>query len=272
MFIKAYRFVQALSIDVALGAVVLSTAMAKYLDVELNWAIQLSLFLCVWLFYSIDHLMDSDQLISPDVSLRHYIHFRYKEEIVYTMVMAILIGIITVFYLPIQVIIWGVSAAAFIVIYFLVVRFTRFWAKELFVALGYTAGIFLAPLAMSHDPKIADLMLLGLQVFFLAIINLLIFSYYDIELDANSGFNSMVTRFGQSNVYLLILGLILLSLIVLFLLLWSDHDSILNWSFGLMNFGLVFLILRPSLFKQHDYYRVLGDGIFFFPIGYLIYA
>ena len=270
--IKTYRLFQALSLDVALGAVVLSTAMAKYLGTELTWAVQLGLFLSVWLIYSFDHLMDSDQQISPSVSYRHYIHYRFRREIVYSMIMTILVGVVTLFYLPSTVILWGVTAAAFIIIYFLLVRYTRFWAKEVFVAVGYTTGVFLAPLSLTTELVVPDAILLMTVVFLLAVINLLTFSFFDFEMDRQSGFHSMAVRFGKRTIRSTIFGLAFLSMGLTIVLSFSEQTPFLYVTVILMNLSLIALILKPSFFREYHFYRVIGDGIFFLPLVYLLYA
>ncbi len=270
--IKAYRLFQALSLDVALGAVVLSTAMAKYLGTELTWAVQLSLFICVWLIYSFDHLMDSDKQISPSVSLRHYIHYRFRRGVICGMVAAILMGVITLFYLPSIVILWGVTATAFIIIYFLLVRYTRFWAKEVFVALGYTAGVFLAPLSLTVELMIPDVILLMTVIFLLAVVNLLTFSFFDFEMDQQVGFHSMAVRFGKRTIRKTILGLAFLSMALTMVLYSLEQAPSLYAMIVLMNLSLIALILKPSFFREDQFYRVIGDGIFFFPLFYLLYA
>ena len=220
MIIKVYRLFQALSLDIAIGAVILSTAVAKYYGVSLTWPIQLCLFIAVWLIYTFDHLM----------------------------------------------------AAAFIVIYFLLVRFTVFWAKEVFVALGYTAGVFLAPLALlSKWPVVGELWLVPC-VFLVALINLLLFSLYDYGQDKQNGFHSVVLRIGTESSRKLI-GLLLMITFSLVVWLLTKHPAhLLFWVLLVMTGSLVALHLRPTVFHPRDNYRILGDGIFFLPLVYLIYA
>lgn len=262
---------QALSIDISLGAVVLSTAMAKYLDVALTWPVQVTLFLSVWLIYSFDHLMDSDRTITEDLSYRHFIHGRYRRAIVLTMILAILVGVSVLFLLPAEIVLWGVIASAFIVIYFLLVRYTRFWAKEVFVAVGYTVGVFLAPMVMADNLSLTALLLV-VVVFLIALTNLLLFSYFDVDFDRQLGFPSTITRLGQKRSQVLILGILILSISLSACLIMVDPNSLISWVIGLMNLCLLVIMAHPSHFDHNGYYRVVGDGIFLLPIAYLAYA
>ena len=272
MIIKAYRLFQALSLDIAIGAVILSTAMAKYYSVTLTLPIQLCLFIAVWLIYTFDHLMDGERALHDRLSYRHFIHRHYRKEIVYASIILIVVASAGIFLLPSRVILWGVMAAAFIVIYFLLVRFTVFWAKEIFVALGYTAGVFLAPLALSSQWPVAGELWLVPCVFLVALINLLLFSLYDYGQDKQNGFHSVVLRLGPETTRNAI-GVLLIFTVLLMLWLLTNHPAhLLYWVLLMMSGSLVVLHLRPTAFYPSDNYRILGDGIFFLPLLYLIYA
>lgn len=272
VIIKAYRLFQALSLDISIGAVILSTAMAKYYSVSLTWPVQLSLFIAVWLIYTFDHLMDEERALQDQLSFRHFIHRRNRKLIVYASIIAILIGSGCVFLLPTPVIMWGVIAAAFIVIYFLLVRFTAFWIKEVFVALGYTAGVFLAPLSLlSQLPDGGELWLVP-GVFLIALINLLLFSLYDYEVDQQNGFHSLAIRLGAGRTKMLIGVLLAGTMLLLGGLVAAHSDDLMFWILLFMAGLLGALYIRPALFHHSDKYRIVGDGIFFLPLIYLIYA
>jgi 1,4-dihydroxy-2-naphthoate octaprenyltransferase len=272
VIIKVYRLFQAFSLDIAIGAVILSSAMAKYYSVTLTWSIQVCLFIAVWLIYTFDHLMDEERALQDQLSYRHLIHRHYRKQIVYASIAWILIGVGCLFLLPAQVILWGVIAAAFIVIYFLLVRFTAFWTKEVFVAMGYTAGVFLAPLSLlSQWPDNAELWLVP-NVFLIALINLLLFSLYDYGSDKSNGFHSLAIRLGRSNTRRLIGVLLTMSLLSISWLLASHPNDLMFWTLIIMAGSLVILYIRPAVFHNSDKYRIVGDGIFFIPLLYLIYA
>ncbi len=269
---KAYRLFQSLSIDIAIGAVILSTAMAKYFGVSLTWPVQLCLFIAVWLIYTFDHLMDGERALQDQLSHRHLIHRRYRKQIVYSSIVSILIGIGSIFLLPAQVILWGVTAAANIVIYFMLVRFTTFWAKEVFVALGYTAGVFLAPMSLLPQLPGAGEWRLVVGVFLVALTNLLLFSLYDYQLDKQNGFQSISIRFGTKTTKAVIDVLLTVTVTLVAWVLFGNPSNLMFWILLLMTGTLAALHLRPAVFERSENYRILGDGIFFLPLLYLIYA
>ncbi|MEQ9301209.1 MAG: UbiA family prenyltransferase [Cyclobacteriaceae bacterium] len=269
---KVYRLFQALSLDIAVGAVILSTAMAKYYGVSLTWPVQLCLFIAVWLIYTFDHLMDGERALQDQLSYRHLIHRCYRKQIVYSSIMSILVGTGSIFLLPTQVILWGVTAAAFIVIYFILVRFTVFWAKEVFVALGYTAGVFLAPMALLPQwPNTGELWLV-VGVFLVALVNLLLFSLYDYQLDKQNGFHSLAIQLGAETTKGVIGILLTITSLLIGWMLINHPSDLMFWILLMMTTSLVAIHLRPTVFQRRDNYRILGDGIFFLPLFYLIYA
>lgn len=269
---KVYRLFQALSLDIAIGAVILSTAMANYYGVSLTWPVQLCLFIAVWLIYTFDHLMDGERALQDQLSYRHLIHRCYRKQIVYACIMSILVGVGSIFLLPSQVILWGVTAAAFIVIYFILVRFTVFWAKEVFVALGYTAGVFLAPMALLPQWPNAGELWLAAGVFLVALINLLLFSLYDYQLDKQNGFHSLAIRLGSETTKEVIGILLTITSLLIGWMLINHPSDLMFWILLVMTASLVTIHLRPAVFQHRDNYRILGDGIFFLPSFYLIYA
>lgn len=270
--IKAYRLIQAFSIDIALGAVIISTAMAKYYGTSLTMPVQLSLFMAVWLIYTFDHLMDAERSIPGPLSLRHQLHRQYRTQIAYISILAILLGLTCVYLVPAQVIRWGVMAAAFIVIYFLLVRYTAFWVKELFVAIGYTAGVFLAPLAMLVEWPTIDGICLILIVFLIALINLLLFSLYDHQVDERNGFHSLAIKLGTKRTRHVIALLLCLTLVFNGSQLIRHPSDLMYWTLFFMTVLLSTLMYQPPIWQQRDHYRIIGDGVFLIPALYLIYA
>ncbi|NND15102.1 MAG: hypothetical protein HKN89_02110, partial [Eudoraea sp.] len=72
----AYKYIQAFSIDIALGGVLGALFIARYLGVELDYLVVIELFITVWLIYTFDHLVDSGSGRYDLVAYRHKIHGR----------------------------------------------------------------------------------------------------------------------------------------------------------------------------------------------------
>ncbi|MDQ2657849.1 MAG: hypothetical protein M3Y60_10545, partial [Bacteroidota bacterium] len=101
-----------------------------------------------------------------------------------------------------------------------------------------------------------------------ALINLLLFSLFDYEEDRHHQQHSFVTWFGpRSTRY----GIILLGLLNIVSGLWLWHyDTGVALVFISMNLLLLAVLLLRRNLHVNNYYRILGDAVFFIPVFYLL--
>ena len=263
-----YRYFRWLSLDIVLGAVIFLKFLGILYDVSIPFTVYLALAIAIWLIYSVDHLIDSRDVDSSDP--RREFHKTYFKQIVFFAGLTAIIGLFDVYHLPIEIIRVGSILAACCVLYLMLVYFVpRLWFKELMVAFGYAAGIFMTPLVLVGSMQMTDFLLFT-QLAILALVNLLIFSVYDREKDNNNGFGSMALALGSRSICLI--------WILLFLLIGSSVGLSMVLPEKYQMIQLIYLIMTCMLmgvmrfqlyFSQNERFRVVGDAIFFVPAIFL---
>ena len=179
---RAYRFINILSLDVAAGAVICALFFAKIFDVVILPYGIISLGLTVWTIYTADHLIDARKVKQPASTERHRFHQRYFKTLFGLLVIAAIIDASQLFFIRKTVFVVGLALAFIIVIYFLLQRNLRF-LKELIGALLYTGGVLLIPWSVKNTSYDSAQLILITQFVITALINLLLFSWFDKSQD-----------------------------------------------------------------------------------------
>ncbi len=266
--------IQILSLDVVLGAGVSTVFVAKFLVAPIPYVSLLALCACVWLIYTADHLMDAYQL---GRSVAHTVRHRYHQTRFKTIALAwglvALLGVGILFYLPSKLILYGSLLAALVLLYALLLKYTalRTWfPKEIATALFYTTGVFLPAMASYGAPLPWSASVLFFQYSFLALANLLLFSWFEADTDRQDGHPSFALSAGRplvrSLIYVCLIAVGISSLAFLGVVATSELTVAVQGTVLVMALVLLTLTLWPSYFRAQERYRLLGDGIFVLPI------
>jgi 4-hydroxybenzoate polyprenyltransferase len=272
---KAYRWVQAMSLDVVLGSGLLNLAIAKYYKVNLPLPVVVALMIAVWAIYTFDHLSDAKKINKVASTHRHRYHQQHYKLLKLLLLLAIFAGIAVTFLLPPVVVKWGIICTVCVVAYFLLLKLKFFWYKELFIAVCYTIGVFLGPLCLSLEALNLFQLLLIPQILLLALSNLVIFSCFDYQTDKQDGHYSLALHLGLSRARKIAKGLVIIGLVltaIMFFLAKLFITQEVQLFIFTMNLLLLILLLKEKSFQQNNLYRMVGDGIFFIPILFLLYA
>lgn len=272
--IRAYRVFNALSLDVAIGACGSAAFIACCMGVSLTWATLLALGLCVWIIYTLDHLIDAKTIRHRPHTFRHWFHQRHFKAISIAVIMAGVTELILLRYLSRNTLIWGFCLSLIVLVYFLMLRWLRLnkmYHKEFLIAVVYTAGVFLPGLSIMGLPPNPPITILFLQVFLVALSNLLIFSVLETQSDSMDQQESLATVLGEDKtkqiVWLLLIAGMLIATIGLLI---GDARYVFAHSALLMiNIVLSFILIFPSCQKS-DYYRFIGDGAFYIPLIFVL--
>jgi 4-hydroxybenzoate polyprenyltransferase len=281
-----YKIFQALSLDIVLGAVMFSYAISLYFQSPVSYSALTCLAIAVWLIYTIDHLLDAKKTGNASAAFRHRFHQQYKKPITVFVVLLVVAGMAIACVLPRIILYNGLTGVLLTVIYFMLLQNKWFWQKEICIATGYTWGICLAPVCINWGQLSVVQLLFIPQVFLLVFANLLIFSWFDMSNDKQDGHQSMVIRWGEKRarigIILIIIAGVLLSLFTMLTPFFGENSPL---SFGegqgvrlmeatlLLMFGTLWLIFKHhTFFRKNDMYRVIGDGIFFIPVLFILYA
>lgn len=266
-FIYRYQRINILSLDVVAGAVISAAFFARLFDVSLPVSVLASLGLTVWIIYTVDHLRDAMTIPRIASTDRHRFHQKYFRRMFAMLAIACVIDAITVLFLPGPTLWAGLMLGGIVLMYLILQRYLKF-LKEFFVACLYTAGIVLPAVVMT-DAAIPPVHILIIGKFFItAWMNLLLFSLFDYQEDKRHLQHSFVTWFGPASTRI---GIVVLGLvnIVSGLWLWT-FDVRIAAVFIAMNLLLLSILLLGKRMVVNDYYRMLGDAVFFIPVLYLL--
>lgn len=270
--LRTYRYVNILSIDTALGAVVCAMFFAKLIDANVLIYGKIALGLTVWIIYTADHLLDARKVKGVASSERHRFHQRHFRVLLIFMLAAMLADLVVVLFMRRSLLEYGIALSVVVGLYLLISRYLKM-LKEVFIALIYTLGVMLPGLA-DHENNVSQWDLLFMFNFFLiAVANLLIFSWFDVRKDRADGHPSFVTYFEREKTRSLVYVLFLLLFgILVYLGGVQSYDLFPMLILFVMMLILVSILRFDNRFARNDRFRFLGDAVFFVPGIYLLTA
>jgi hypothetical protein len=266
MLTHLYRYINLLSLDVAAGAACSALFFAQMFQIDVLPIGIFSLGLTVWIIYTCDHLLDARKVKTRASTRRHLFHQVNYKWLVRVMCVAIIADGIIIIFIRRPVFIAGLFLAAAVAVYLVVHRYMPFF-KEMFIAVLYTLGVLLPSLTLTEVARQQWPMLVIVQFVLTALVNLLVFSWFDRERDARDGSVSFVTVTGEKGSRACIL---LLSTTV-FLLTPFAEPAGAAYTVAAMNAVLLVIFLIPGFFERNDRFRILGDAVFFMPLVYYLY-
>lgn len=262
-----YSYINILSLDVAAGAVISALFFGSIFHVTVSLYALSALALTVWVIYTADHLRDAKAIRTIASTDRHRFHQKYFKVISIALVLIMAIDFLLVWFVPREVVIMGSLLWLIVLAYLATQRYLKF-LKEFFVALLYTTGVLLPSLAVADvDLQGVHYILIG-KFFITALMNLLLFSLYDHKEDRSQQQHSFVTWFGPASTRI---GILLLGSINILsgILLWS-FDPAVAMIFIAMNLLLLAILFFQKHLSRNNYYRMVGDAVFFIPVLYLL--
>lgn len=260
MLSSAYRIINLLSLDVAIGAVITALFFSKQLLAPVRVYGIVALGLTVWVIYTADRLMDVRNLIKPASSERHRFHQKHYKPLCVAIVIVVLIVCVLMIFIRPSVLIGGLILAPVIMIYLLLQKMLP--VKEFTVAVLYTLGVLL-PAWPEHWQLVEHATGLITQLFLIALTNLLLFAWFECDADSKMEQASLATRLGKKTVSTLLIILFVIGISLSFVVIIYNPIS---WFFLLMWLMLVSLFIFHTHFEQHEQYRLWGDAIFFLPL------
>jgi len=269
MIRQLLSYCRLLSLDVVLGACVSTLFVAKCLNVSLPNLVVIALAIAVWIIYTADHLLDGNKSQEVPLTDRHQFHIAHQRALLIALGAMLVIGIVVVFQLPKEVIVNGLLLVGCVVAYFIglkIIGARPSVYKEPLVAIAYAIGVFLGPVSLMSTMGNKRVLLLFSIYLLMAFCNLLIFSVYELHIDERDQHTSLVRYTGKRNA-----NLIIAVCFGILFILWSYQLS----NFGTLNIASIILILMiatlialnyfKKLFTQNEWYRIVGDGVFYFP-------
>lgn len=264
--VRVYRLLNLLSLDVAFGAALTALFFSKLLQAPVRYYGVIVLGLTVWIIYTVDRLMDVRQLNQPAISERHKFHQNnYKVLCMAVGLTMGLVCILAVFVRP-SVLIGGLVLAPLIAVYLLLQK--KLPIKELAVAIMYSIGVLLPAWPGSWNLLLQEAGMIA-QLFFIALTNLLLFAWFEVDADRAMGQHSLATRLGKPVVAQCIIILVWGGIGFSLVYAWFYNPA--GWITCSMWLCLAIIFRFDSYFGETERYRLWGDAIFYLPvIGLLI--
>ena len=243
-------------------------ALGNHYQIHFSIHIYLALGSAIWIIYTIDHLLDTQNALATD---RRKFHRKHLHKLVFITGIVIILALINIYFLPLVVIKYGALLSALCVGYLMLVYFVRgLWFKEILVAIGYACGVYLAPFALVSSLSLIDF-ITCVQIILVALINLCVFSYYDREKDYTEGFGSIVASMGVRKTQWLIQALVTISVILsLLVMIQVSHFAVVSSIFLAMSLVLGMIFWLPKYFAENERFRLIGDGVFYLPLLLLL--
>jgi len=266
---RIYRLINLLSLDVVAGAVVCALFFSRVFRVGVRPFGLIALGFTVWIIYTADHLRDAKKIKGEASTERHRFHQIHYRRLIILTIVALCIDVIAILFIKQQVLEWGVALSLVVFAYMFVQGSLKF-LKEIFIAILYTCGILLLSVPVSNMQLNVAHYLLIIQFLIAALANLIMFSWFDRELDQQDKRYSFVTKAGEVATRRVVWSLLLL--IIALTLIQIVRGELLVPSLIIGCMGLILLLIfvfRESLSKK-DYYRLLGDAVFLLPVIYLL--
>jgi hypothetical protein len=268
--IKFIKILHLLSFDVVLGAVVCNIMFWKLNKIppEHSFAVVVILGFSVWIIYILDRLFDNQKTNLPPTE-RHTFHKENNNFLWYFIGILVTICTALVFYLPINIIFFGIIISSLTGVYLLIISkissknsFQHY--KEPITAFVYVSGVF--GTTILHNLQISSL-LIGLIFLLIVFQNLLLFSLSEFKKNIDS--YNLAEHFGIKKSNFII---ITISFIIVILGFYLIHFSISDYEnkviFTEISMSLILLIINQfdNFFLTNERYRWVGDGIFLLPL------
>jgi hypothetical protein len=262
--IRLYKYFNLLSIDIAAGAVAGACFFSSILHVAVRPYAFGCLGLTVWIIYTTDHLLDANKIRGMASTVRHRFHQRNFNLLSVMVIAASVVDVALIFFIKKPVLYGGFLVASVVGLYLLVHRRLAF-LKEIVVAFLYTAGILLPSLPVTSVQLSLFHYTLFILFFNTALINLLLFSWFDLKNDLADKATSFVTVAGKRPTLNVLWTLFVLNGCLCGYIAIESQQLIYPLIIILMNVVMLLILVFRNWFVCDDRYRLLGDAVFLLP-------
>lgn len=266
-----YKTLNLLSIDVAIGAVCSAYFMASIFHKEISILSAIVLGLSVWLIYTVDHLMDAVQLKRSGMifrTYRHQFHSTYFNWLRVACLVSFFSILISLAFIPRELILNGLALTAIVSAYLLLNSFLSL-GKEFIIAACYISGVLLPSQIETHQLLANSSVLILISFFITVLFNVVMFSFFDLEMDSIENKKSFVTKMGVNRVHFLFSILYILQFIIALLLIPSMQAAAGLTLFIMTSIMFILVYLKKEIGTTLS--RIAGEAVFFIPGFYCLF-
>jgi len=265
--IKLYRIGNYLSLDVVAGAITGSLFFAKVYEVTPSVTSLIALGLTVWIIYTADRLLDIRYIKHEATSGRHRFHQKNQKILTGWLWLMIVIDMALIFFMPVNIIKNGIVLSLIVIVYILLGK-RLYIFKEFLIAILYTAGVVLP--AWPENGLSTGQYTPIVLFFIIALINLILFSWYEKVNDLKDHQHSVATLVEDRTIQYILTGLFAVAFSISFFMFVKQAFYFMALVLMVMTAILFILFKYNKYFSEYEYYRVVGDSVFFVPIVYLL--
>jgi hypothetical protein len=275
VFNNIFQTINILSLDVVAGSMMTGIFACKVLHVELHFWWIMILVLAVWVMYTTDHLLDAWRKKAHASIKRHLFHYKNIRTVLPVWIaIAIACIVLSLMMLEKDIIYLGILLGICILIYFGVIYFNKekrsfFLQKELFIALIYVLGIWLAPIVWyGKNPDGTTLMIIA-NLVLLAWTEGILVSWFELHDDMTDKHMSFTVLFGKKTSKRFICFLLILVFVFSISgIFFMSNNPTIRMAFVIelmMGLVLALLISLPEVFSKNEEYRYVGEASFLLP-------
>ncbi len=271
-----YRYFHFFSLDIVLGAVATSVLAARLFSANPGWAWWASLAMTIWILYMGDHLLDAWKHRKNSHREMHKVIFTNKRGLIYILGMVTVVNLTVIF----NFLDTGMLKASLLlggaVFLFYAMRhiFKRnrlfFIPGEVFVLILYMTGTWMGPFISRTLPVTSGHILVLIMMAGVLLLNLGVISIYDAGIDKRLGISTLAGTLGKKatrNLMIATAILVLVMALLQFLVYGTERASRFALILAGMEGLLLWVLLRPSLFRKQEAYRLVADAILY--MGFL---
>lgn len=271
-----YRNFHFLSLDIVLGAVATSVLAARLFSAKPGWAWWASLAMTVWILYTGDHLLDAWKHRKNSQREMHKVIFTKKRVLIYILVMVTVANLFVVFnfldtdMLKASLLLGGAVFLFYAMRHILSRNRLLFIPGEVFVLIIYMTGTWMGPFISRTLPVTSGHILVLVMMAGVLMLNLGVISLYDVRIDKRLGISTLAGTYGKKatrNLMIVTAILILVMALLQFLVYGTEPASKFAMILAGMAGLLLWVMLRPSLFRKQEAYRLVADAILY--MGFL---
>lgn len=269
---KALRYINAFSLDIALGAAFSAIIPFKLFLADINPAFWFVLPATVWVIYTVDHLIDAFSMKENCTTLRHKLHFKnFKLLSALTIGVLLLTLMLTILFLPQEVIVFGLFTGIITCLHLFIVwsfkkTSKRYFFKELLISIVYSLGIW-GPLYLTKTTQLVsiDTFIISLTFFLTALSNLLIFSTFEQKQDESENALYLPSVVSNQKIKRTIIALCIITLTICIVRFFTSSSSLFYGVIAIMNVPLISVLINSKMFEYDERYRVISDAVFIIP-------
>ncbi len=262
--VRIFQFIHWLSLDVVAGCLVLLSFYGRQYGVDLPVSVYFALGSTVWLIYSIDHLIDTKNLVEPSLK-RHQLFRSYRKSLIAFVIIVSLTALGNLIFLPPHIIIPGFSIAALCLFYLLYNGVLgRIGLKEIVIAILFGIAVMIYPIVSTPVLTMVDLLLI-IQLIFLAYLNLVLISLIESENDRMDNFDSIIQKLSlvkAKRLWFLVFSILIISSTGM--ILYGHFIPVQLFLLMSSTVLIILLLLRTNGYKGP--YHFIADSIFFIPL------